>query len=83
MALNELKNAAVVAGTRQVIKQLNKNQIIKIFIAEDAEPHVIEPVKELCRQRQIEMEMVESMQILGKAVGIKVGSATVALLKND
>lgn len=82
MALSELKNAAIVIGTRQVVKHLNKNQIKKVFIAEDAEPHVIEPVKQLCRQMQIEVEMVENMEVLGRAVGIEVGSATVALL-ND
>lgn len=82
MALDELKNTAMVIGTRQVIKHLNKSQIKKVFIAEDAEPHVIEPVKQLCRQMQIEVEMVENMEVLGRAVGIEVGSATVALL-ND
>ena len=82
MALDELKNAALVIGTRQVIKHLDNDQIRKVFIASNAEPHVIEPVKELCRQKQVDVEMVDSMEMLGKAVGIDVGSATVALL-ND
>lgn len=80
MALEEIKNAAIVIGTRQVVKHLHKNQIKKVFIAADAEPHVREPVMELCRQGQIAVEMVESMEILGRAVGIEVGSAAVALL---
>lgn len=80
MELGELKNAAIVIGTRQVTKHLNKDQIGKVFIAADAEPHVIEPVKELCRQNRIAVEIVESMEVLGRAVGIEVGSATVALL---
>ena len=82
MALDELKNAAKVIGTKQVIKQLTNGEVRKIYIAGDAEPHVIEPIKELCRQKHIEIEIAESMQILGRAVGIEVGSATVALL-ND
>ncbi len=82
MALDELKNAAKVIGTKQVIKQLTNGEVRKIYIAGDAEPHVIEPIKDLCRQKDIEIEIVESMQILGRAVGIEVGSATVALI-ND
>ena len=82
MALDELKNAAKVIGTKQVIKQLTNGEVRKIYIAGDAEPHVIEPIKDLCRQKDIEIEIFESMQILGRAVGIEVGSATVALI-ND
>lgn len=82
MTLNVLKNTAKVIGTKQVIKQITNEEVKKVYIASDAEPHVIEPIKELCRQKHIEIEMVESMEILGRAVGIEVGAATVALL-ND
>lgn len=83
MSLEEIKNSPKVIGVKQVKKAINKGIAKKVFIALDAEPHIVEPVKELCRQNQIEIETVESMQIMGKACGIEVGSAAVALINNE
>ena len=80
MVLAEIKNSPKVIGTKQVKKAINKGIAKKVFIAEDAEPHIIEPIKELCRQNQVEVSMVENMDLLGNACGIEVGSATVALI---
>jgi len=83
LSLEEIKNSPKVIGVKQVKKAINKGIAKKVFIALDAEPHIVEPVKELCRQNQIEIETVESMQIMGKACGIEVGSAAVALINNE
>lgn len=80
MSIDELKNSARVIGAKQVIKQLTSGQVKKVYIASDAEQHITEPIKELCRKNNIQIEAIESMQILGRAVGIEVGSAAVALL---
>lgn len=83
MVLAEIKNRPKVIGTKQVKKAINKGIAQKVFIALDAEPHISEPIKDLCRQNQIEVIMVENMETLGKACGIEVGSATVALINTD
>lgn len=83
MVLAEIKNSPKVIGTKQVKKAINKGIAKKVFIAEDAEPHIIEPIKELCRQNQVEVSMVGNMDLLGNACGIEVGSATVALINNE
>lgn len=83
MLLEELKNNPKVIGIKQVKKAINKGIAKKVFIALDAEPHIIEPIKELCRQNQIEMQTIENMELMGKACGIEVGSATVALTDNE
>jgi len=80
MALEELKSGARVIGTRQVKKALNKGIVKKVYIASDAEPHIIEPIKQLCQQNQVEIEVVDKMETLGDICGIEVGSATAALL---
>jgi len=80
LVLAEIKNSPKVIGTKQVKKAINKGIAKKVFIALDAEPHIIEPIKELCRQNQVEVSMVENMDTLGNACGIEVGSATVALI---
>lgn len=82
MPLKDLKKLPKIIGTKQVKKAILKGQVCKIYIADDAEPHIIEPLKELCQENQIPYEMVESMKLLGDACGIDVGSATVALLKD-
>lgn len=76
----DLKTAPKVIGTKQVKKAIGRGIVSKVYIASDAEPHVVEPIKQLCQQHQVEFEMVSSMKILGEACGIDVGSATVALL---
>lgn len=80
MSMREIKNSFKVIGVKQVKKAINKGIAYKVFIALDAEPHIVEPVKELCRSNSIEVQTVESMEVLGKACGIEVGSATVALI---
>jgi large subunit ribosomal protein L7A len=67
-------------GSRQVKKAILKGSAEKVYIALDAEKHVTRPLIELCQERNLEVEYVESMEQLGKACGIAVGSAAVALL---
>lgn len=81
MPLKELRNHPRVIGTKQVKKAVSKGQVEKVYLARDAEPHIIEPIRELCRQSNVTVVMADSMDILGKACGIDVGSAAVALLK--
>ena len=82
MPLEDLKHMAKVIGTKQVKKAITKNQVKRVYIASDAEPHIIGPIREACKENLIDYEMVESMEELGHACGIDVGSATVAIL-ND
>lgn len=80
LPLDELTNSSKVIGSKQVKKAVNKGLARKVYIANDAEPHIIEPLKELCHHKQVEIVMVDNMKMLGDACGIEVGSAAVALL---
>ncbi|MEN6351300.1 MAG: ribosomal L7Ae/L30e/S12e/Gadd45 family protein [Syntrophomonas sp.] len=83
MPLEELRTCShKVIGSKQVKKALARGGVKKVFLAADAEHHIVEPLKTLCQQNQVEYEMVESMEIMGKACGIDVGSATVAVLQS-
>lgn len=84
MPLEEIKTCShKVIGSKQVKKALARGGVKKVFLAADAEHHIIEPLKNLCRQSQVEFEIVDSMEIIGRACGIDVGSATVAVLRSD
>lgn len=80
--MDGLQQATKAVGSKQVKKAILKGSAIKVYIAEDAENHVVKPLLELCSQNHVEVEFVESMEKLGKASGIAVGSAAVALLSD-
>jgi len=69
-------------GTKQTIKALKKEQVITVYIAENAERNIIEPILAACREKQIPVVRVDSMKTLGKACGIKVGCASAAIISD-
>lgn len=68
-------------GTKQTIKALEKGLAKKVFIASDAEQHVVKPLIQHCQEKGIPVVAVESMMDLGKACGIEVGCASAALIE--
>lgn len=68
-------------GTRETTKAVQKGLARVVFIAKDAEAHVTEPLLSLCREKGIEVIMVDSMRELGRACGIEVSSASAAILE--
>jgi large subunit ribosomal protein L7A len=80
VSLEELKKGRIVIGSKQVKKAVTKGSARKVYLADDAEPHIVGPLKEMCHQHAVEVELVGTMETLGNACGIEVGSAAVALL---
>ena len=76
--LSELKNGPKVAGVKQTKRAIGDGRAVRVFLAEDADPRVTEPVEELCREKGIAVEHVPAMKELGAACGIAVGSAVAA-----
>lgn len=68
-------------GAKQTKKLLESGQAQVVYIAGDAEEHVISPLLHLCNKKSIEVVNVDSMKELGKLCGIKVGAATAAISK--
>ncbi|MDR3270387.1 MAG: ribosomal L7Ae/L30e/S12e/Gadd45 family protein [Peptococcaceae bacterium] len=73
-----------VIGLKQTQRALEREheQIEKVYIAMDAEPHILLSVIGLCQTYQIEIEQVPTMKELGLACKIEVGAATIAILKD-
>ncbi|MDD4802812.1 MAG: ribosomal L7Ae/L30e/S12e/Gadd45 family protein [Syntrophomonas sp.] len=80
MSLDDIRNNNKVIGSKQVKKAIIKGLTKKVYLAMDAEPHIIGPLRELCRQHEVQVEDIEKMDELGNACGIEVGSAAVALI---
>lgn len=69
-------------GIKQSIKAIKNGQVKDLYVANDAETRLIEPVVKLAEEMSIEIHYVNTMKDLGKLCGIDVGAATAALL-ND
>lgn len=69
-------------GTKQTLKAIERGQAKVVFVALDAEQHVVSPVKQACALKGLQIIEVESMQLLGKACGIEVGCASAAVLED-
>ncbi len=70
-----------VVGTKETMKAVEKGEAQVVFIARDAEIKITRPVANLCRDQDVEIQDVESMQELGKWCGIKIGAATAAIIE--
>lgn len=78
--LTDLKTAKKVTGAKQVSRALKNGSARRVFLAEDADPRVTEPVEDLCREQGVETETVPTMTALGTACGIAVRSAVAAIV---
>ncbi len=78
--LTELKSGAKVVGVKQTQRAITDGRARLVFLAQDADPRIIEPVVALCKERGIPTQGVSGMRELGSACGIAVGSAVAALL---
>ena len=78
--LDQLKTNRKVVGIKQLRKSLRDGQVIRVFLAENADPRLTDPVSEECERLGVELIMVPTMAELGKACGISVGAAAAGLL---
>ncbi|SDZ62484.1 large subunit ribosomal protein L7A [Evansella caseinilytica] len=70
-----------VVGTKQTLKALEDKQVKEVVVAQDADPKVIQKVFALADKQGVPCLKVDSMKRLGKACGIDVSAATVAIKK--
>ncbi|WP_078593198.1 50S ribosomal protein L7ae-like protein [Evansella clarkii] len=73
--------AEIVVGTKQTLKALEDKQVKELIVAEDADPRVLQKVITLADRQEVPTIKVDSMKKLGKACGIDVSAATVAIKK--
>ena len=76
----DLTGKRVIVGTKQLKKALLNGRARYVFLAENADPAIIEPIKERCSGGNIHIHWVSSMADLGRACGIEVGAAAAAVV---
>ena len=78
--LPDLSGRNVVVGAKQLKKAVNAGRAKYVFLAENADPAVTEPLEALCTANHIQTTWVPSMAELGRVCGIEVGAAAAAVL---
>ncbi|MEC1585250.1 50S ribosomal protein L7ae-like protein [Bacillus spizizenii] len=71
---------SIIIGTKQTVKALKRGSVKEVVVAKDADPILTSSVVSLAEDQGISVSMVESMKKLGKACGIEVGAAAVAIM---
>jgi len=78
-SLKRLPNKTV--GMKQTKRALEKGQVVKLYVAKDAEAHIVRPLIQAAEEQHLEIIEVPTMAELGRACGIDVGAAVVGILK--
>ena len=78
--LQNLAEMPLVVGAKQLKKAVKAGRVRYVFLAENADPAVTEPLEELCAANHIQITWVPSMTELGRCCGIEVGAAAAAVV---
>ena len=76
----EINARKVVVGAKQLRKSLTAGQVFRVYLAENADPAMTEPLEAMCLQNHIQYAWIATMQDLGNACGIDVGAAAAAVV---
>ena len=69
-----------VAGVKQSRKAIREGRALRVYVAKDADPAIIDPIRAECAAAGIPVEEGRTMAQLGRAFGIAVGAAVAAEL---
>ena len=76
----DLPGGNVIVGAKQLRKALRNGVARRVFLAKDADPAIVLPIAQACRDAHIEFVWIQSMKDLGRACGIEVGAAAAAVV---
>ncbi|MCM3666907.1 50S ribosomal protein L7ae-like protein [Mesobacillus subterraneus] len=71
----------IIVGSKQTVKALKAGEVMELVIARDADAKVTAELLRTAREMNSAITYVDSMKKLGKACGIAVGAAAVAITK--
>ena len=77
----ELSTPRKVIGAKQVRRVLKDGRAVRLYMALDADPRLLQPLVQEAVRQQVPVEQVPTMKELGAACGIAVGGAVAALVR--
>ena len=78
--ISELASQEKVVGVKQSRKAIREGRARRVYLACDADPALTEPLLALCREKGVSADCSLTMQQLGRACGIAVAAAAVAIV---
>jgi large subunit ribosomal protein L7A len=81
VSLDALAGLRKTVGAKQTLKAMKRNEITKLFIANDSDEQVTAPLEIFASEAGIPVDKSYSMADLGVVCRIKVKAAAVGLLK--
>ncbi len=82
MSYEKVKQAGNLSiGTKQTTKAVELKFAEEVYVAKDADPRITIKIVSLCKKMGVKVTYLDSMKLLGKACGIEVGAAMVAIVK--
>ena len=79
--IQELFGPNKVVGAKQAKRALRDGRAVRLFMAMDADPRLLQPLVQEAVNRQVPVSQVSTMKELGAACGIAVGAAVAVLTK--
>ena len=73
-----IQESKMIVGSKQLRKALASGRARRVYLAENADPAITEPIEAMCRIHNVECVWVCSKAELGRACGIEVGAAAAA-----
>ena len=80
-SLRKMTNLKMVVGAKQLRKALENGRAKFVYLAENADPAITEPIVAKCERNHVSYAWVRTMQELGSACGIDVGAAAAAAVE--
>ena len=80
-SLKNMTNLKMVVGSKQLRKALENGRAKFVYLAENADPAITEPLAATCENNHVSYAWVRTMQELGSACGIEVGAAAAAAVE--
>jgi len=82
MSYEKVKQARKIKiGTKQTLKALKSGSVHEVIVASDADKKLILEIVKIANETNVPTVYVDSMEKLGKACGIDVRAAAVAIMK--
>lgn len=79
--IQELSGPNKVVGAKQAKRALRDGRAVRLYMALDADPRLLQPLVQEAVNRQVPVSQVPNMKELGAACGIAVGAAVAVLTK--
>lgn len=81
--MERIKENPHVVGLKQSKKAIESGKAQLVFVARDADSHVVFPLERLCEAKKVEVVYVNNMKELAKACHIEVPTAVATILGKD